>query len=412
MRYTCHRNVTWGTELTRYIKPNQRKAALDGTRQLKMARSTHAYVRGNTAKFYEWLAQSPVGAALPAGPSIWICGDCHVGNLGPVADSDDHIEIEIRDLDQTVIGNPAHDILRLALSLQTAIRGSDLPGVISARMIEAVADSYERAFLPDDAVEPESDIVRTVRRRALRRSWKHLARERIGDAKPTIPLGKRYWPIDDAEREALHALIHTPIVTSLALTAFNSPDDCKVHIHDAAYWRKGCSSLGLLRYAVLIGVEDAKGAQTYGLIDIKEAIASVAPSTDDSRMPGEPAERVVAGARALSPHLGNRMVAAKLLGKSVIVRELLPQDLKIEIEQFTGDEAIASARSLARVVGKAHARQMDATTRDKWHAALTEAHGRTLDAPLWLWQAVVALVALHEAAYLEHCRIYALAEAA
>jgi uncharacterized protein (DUF2252 family) len=28
--------------------------------------------------------------------------------------------IKIRDLDQTVIGNPAHDIIRLALSLATA----------------------------------------------------------------------------------------------------------------------------------------------------------------------------------------------------------------------------------------------------------------------------------------------------
>jgi len=35
-----------------------------------------------------------------------------------------------------------------------------------------------------------------------------------------------------------------------------------------------------------------------------------------------------------------------------------------------------------------------------------------LDAPLWLWKAVVDLVAMHEAAYLEHCRIYALTEVA
>jgi uncharacterized protein (DUF2252 family) len=42
----------------------------------------------------------------PQGPSIWICGDCHVGNLGPLADTDRQIDIEIRDFDQTVIGNP------------------------------------------------------------------------------------------------------------------------------------------------------------------------------------------------------------------------------------------------------------------------------------------------------------------
>jgi uncharacterized protein (DUF2252 family) len=90
---------------------------------------------------------------------------------------------------------------------------------------------------------------------------------------------------------------------------------------------------------------------------------------------------------------------------------LLPQDLKIEIEQFNRKESIASARYLARVVGRAHARQMDEGARAKWHATLVAGHGRSLDAPFWLWRAVVDLVAMHEAAYLEHCRAYALAEA-
>jgi uncharacterized protein (DUF2252 family) len=106
------------------------------------------------------------------------------------------------------------------------------------------------------------------------------------------------------------------------------------------------------------------------------------------------------------------MVAAKLMGKSVIVRELLPQDLKIEVEQFSRAEAIASARYRAAVVGKAHAAQMDQATRTRWHATLARAHGQNLDAPGWLWQAVVELAATHEAAYLEHCRKYALAQAA
>lgn len=49
---------------------------------------------------------------------------CHLGNLGPVASAEGDVEVEIRDLDQTVIGNPAHDLIPLALSLATAARGS------------------------------------------------------------------------------------------------------------------------------------------------------------------------------------------------------------------------------------------------------------------------------------------------
>ena len=94
-----------------------------------MAESAHAYVRGNTSQFYDWIEQDGVTKSIPIGPSIWICGDCHIGNLGPVSDLEGNIEIQIRDLDQTVMGNPAHDVLRLGLSLAMAARSSDLPGI-------------------------------------------------------------------------------------------------------------------------------------------------------------------------------------------------------------------------------------------------------------------------------------------
>src|ERR1039458_1265570 len=129
-------------------RPADRQAILAHRRNLKMARSTLAYVRGSTAKFYEWL-ESAAGRAVPEGPPIWICGDCHFGNLGPVANEDGEIAIQIRDLDHTVIGNPAHDLIRLGLSLAVAARGSDLPGVTTARMLEQIIDGYEIAFEPD-----------------------------------------------------------------------------------------------------------------------------------------------------------------------------------------------------------------------------------------------------------------------
>src|ERR1700730_17090990 len=99
-------------------KPENRQVFLDNQRRLKMARSAHAYVRGNTLQFYEWL-ESSTGKLLPQGPPVWICGDCHLGNLGPVADADGRVKIAIRDMDQTVVGNPAHDLIRLGLSLAT-----------------------------------------------------------------------------------------------------------------------------------------------------------------------------------------------------------------------------------------------------------------------------------------------------
>ncbi len=106
--------------------PSDRAAILEQRRRTKMARSAHAYVRGNTLQFYEWL-QAGSGDKLPQGPAVWICGDCHAGNLGPVANAEGAVEIQIRDLDQTVLGNPAHDLIRLGLSLATAAAAPTSP---------------------------------------------------------------------------------------------------------------------------------------------------------------------------------------------------------------------------------------------------------------------------------------------
>jgi len=134
-------------------------------------------------------------------------------------------------------------------------------------------------------------------------------------------------------------------------------------------------SLGRLRYAVLVGVADGEPqSNNLCLIDIKEGVLAAAPRAPDAKMPRDNAERVVAGARALSPNLGERMMAGRLFDKSV---------------------------------GRAHARQMDQATRRNWKAELARNRSKTLDAPSWLWLSVVELMASHEAAYLDHCRRYA-----
>jgi len=89
--------------------------------------------------------------------------------------------------------------------------------------------------------------------------------------------------------------------------------------------------------------------------------------------PEEDAQRVVGDARHLSPFLGERMRAAPLMDRPVFMRELLPQELKVELEAMTREEATSIARFLANVVGRAHARQMDASMRENWTAELKRA---------------------------------------
>lgn len=389
------------------IHPDQRAAVLRDLRRRKMARSAHAYVRGSTARFYEWLAEGDHGT--PEGPPVWICGDCHLGNLGPLADAQGGIAVQIRDLDQTVIGNPAHDLIRLGLSLASEARGARLSGVVSVRLLGALARGYSEGLSEEPGAttvwRPKS--VRLRLKKSAGRRWSHLAAERLAEAAArALPIGRKFWPLRPQEGEALTAFFDSPAIHRLVTALEGRDPRASVRVVDAAYWRKGCSSLGRLRYAVLLEVGEGVDL-SLSLLDVKESTAAAAPHASAAAMPEDDGERVVAGAVALSPNLGRRMHAGRLLDRSVVVRELMPQDLKLKFAKFTEKEATELAAYLGRVVGRSHARQMDDSTRATWRAALECRRPSASEAPDWLWTSVVELLALHEAAYLEHCRLVA-----
>jgi uncharacterized protein (DUF2252 family) len=288
-----------------------------------------------------------------------------------------------------------------------AARGSDLPGVTTALMMEQMILGYCDALKPGHENPPlpkkSGKPIRLVLKDALSRKWRHLATERIEDVRPTIPLGRNFWALSKPERDEIDRLFESKEAKALVASLRKHRKNHKVKVLDAAYWMKGCSSLGRLRYAVLLGI-----GKSFCLIDIKEAVQAAAPGRKTKGIPRDQAQRLVTGARSLSPYLGERMVAAKFDGRPVVIRELRPQDLKFELDQITQEEAIEAAKFLAGIVGRAHARQMNGATKKGWLTKLNQQKGKALDAPNWLWSSVVELVAAHEAAYLEHCRRYAL----
>lgn len=388
-------------------KHTQRQVILNARRNEKMARSMQSYVRGSTTNFYEWLETSSIGK-LPEGPPVWICGDCHFGNLGPVANVKGQIDIQIRDLDQSVIGNPIHDVIRLGLSLAVAARDSDLPGVTTVRLLENLIAGYIQEFSDSSPKMPHPDCIQLVMHQASIARWKTLAKDNIGSVGLTIPLGKRFWPISTKESHAVAGLCDDLEFARLATMLRSRSNQANVTVLDAAYWVKGCSSLGNLRYAVLLDIrEEESSARDFCLIDVKEAIKAIAPRAAGVRMPRDNGKRILQGAKALSPYLGDRMLATQIMGRSVCMRELLPEDLKLEIGQISRAEAMTAAKYLGAVVGKAHARQMDAGTRSAWHKELLRNRGKKINAPIWLWDSVVELISTHGVGYLEHCRRYA-----
>jgi uncharacterized protein (DUF2252 family) len=156
----------------------------------------------------------------------------------------------------------------------------------------------------------------------------------------------------------------------------------------------------------LLAVDQDRGPR-YRLIDIKEAGKAAAPSASSGEMPRINGERVVTGARRLSPDLGDRMAWGRMLGGSFFMRELQPQDLKLSVDKLEHKDATVLAAYLGNVVGLAHGSQMPRDVAMAWHRELRARHGRSIDAPFWLWSSIVDLLGLHERQYLEHCRAWA-----
>jgi hypothetical protein len=70
-------------------------------------------------------------------------------------------------------------------------------------MIGGYEEALERE---EDDPDSSPEVVDIVMKQAVTRSWKQLARERIKDTKPTIPLGARFWPLTADERTAIKSL--------------------------------------------------------------------------------------------------------------------------------------------------------------------------------------------------------------
>jgi uncharacterized protein (DUF2252 family) len=168
-------------------------------------------------------------------------------------------------------------------------------------MLEQMVEGYEMALGNSARTAGVPSAVKAVLKKALKRRWQHLAEERISDVKPNIPLGQSFWPILKTERNEIGKIFDTKEVRRLVTGLQKRDDNDKVRVLDAAYWLKGCSSLGRLRFAVLVGVgKKHHRNKSLCIMDIKEAVKPASKPSRELVMPTDNARRVVEGARKLS----------------------------------------------------------------------------------------------------------------
>src|SRR4051812_21914223 len=86
-------------------------------------------------------------------------------------------------------------------------------------------------------------------------------------------VGKRFWALAAKEKQALRVMFHGDSVQGLLRAMQSRAVDDKVELIDAAYWVKGCSSLGRLRYAALLRLGRGEESSLC-LVDVKEGTAA------------------------------------------------------------------------------------------------------------------------------------------
>ena len=134
-----------------------------------------------------------------------------------------------------------------------AARGSDLPGVTTARMLEQMTLGYEKA-LAGKGSGPRGRRPECVGGRHAQGGRAQL--DEFGEGADRGPPHRQSrwasisWPLNAKERAEVERIFSAEDARRLVTSLKSRKDGARVKVLDAAYWvEEGCGSLGRLRIA-------------------------------------------------------------------------------------------------------------------------------------------------------------------
>jgi uncharacterized protein (DUF2252 family) len=364
----------------------------------RMSASPLAYLRGAAPVFYEILDRRPDLAAGPPGEG-WIAGDMHLENFGAFRPDPIGAEtpkkkagvalFDLNDFDDALVGPWRFDVLRLTTSLLLGGRELGASGVVALSLVDRLLGAWSQAAFSGRGLprtpRPVQLLIDQVR-----------ARSRVGllSARTEIHRGARRF-VRGPRYANLPSSIVAEVPKAFARYAASLPKEERPHkssleVVDCALRIAGTGSLGGLRVAVLVA---GKGGRDGGWIfDMKEqGVPSAATIAKAPRMP--PAERVVGAMHHCLARAPRMIGTTKLVGLSMFVRKLAPQEDKLNLRRLASEDLPALASYLGALLGAAHRRGATKPPRTSWSKSdLTAVRDRA-----------IYLAGVHEAAYLALC---------
>ena len=359
----------------------------------RMTASPLGFLRGSAPLFYEVLANDRDLASGADGEG-WLVGDMHLENFGayrpdPRGEARDERSavFDLNDFDDAVVGPWRFDLLRLATSVLLAGRELGADGRLALDLVDRLLAAWTRASSGHTRLPPRPRPVKRLVAQVGGRS-----RSELVDARTSVVRGRRRFArgprYADLPREVAASVPSALGAYVRALPATDAPSEGELEVVDVAHRIAGTGSLGGLRIAVLVRNERTG---SLSIFDMKEQGApSAAPLLRaPRRLP--PAERVVAAFRACVARPPKMLGTTRLLGASMIVRKLTPQEDRLAYADLRDRDLPALAGYLGALLGAGHAR--GATRTAEWTAS-DLAHLRAN---------AIRMAGLHEAVYLALC---------
>lgn len=354
----------------------------------RMSLSPLAFLRGAAPLFYELVASHSELRDGPSGQG-WLVGDAHVENFGAyragVQEKTDPVVYDLNDFDDAFEGPWHLDVLRVLTSLTLAGRELGGDGRQSIALVRAFLGGYVDGAFGDRrmprAPQPVAELLAQVERRSPLELLD--ARTRVHGAKRRFVRGQRYVDLPEKVRDGVASAFARYV---RGLPPAERPREDHLEIWDAAQRIAGTGSLGVIRVAVLVC---GKGRDAAWIFDMKEqgdpsaAVAFGPP-------PLRPAVRVEAAFRACIARPPKLVGTTELLGHSMFVRKLTPQEDKLDLTHVRGHDLGPLATYGGLLLGRAHARGATETPKRPWSAADVDA----------MVERSIAMASLHEGAYL------------
>jgi len=219
----------------------------------KIQESPFAFFRGTAPLFYNsWARQK-----LPAAPSVWICGDAHLENVGSYKGENRIPYFDLNDFDEACLG-PAHWDIGRAL---TGLFLLDQPA-LAHRFLAAYRDRLLTG--KPQHIEPEvaRGIIAALLENVQTRRQKDFLATRVIRGKVRIKEGRTY-PLDSSTKQSVRQIFRA--------WASRQPSPSFYRILDICGRIAGNGSLGVKRYVILV-----RGKKRPSLMDMKQAVPSAA----------------------------------------------------------------------------------------------------------------------------------------